>query len=1091
MQMRGKIIFMFSGQGSQYFHMGRDLYREQPVFRHWMDLLDGAVKKETGASVVEYLYRSRRKVSDPFQDIRFTHPAIFMAEYAMAQVFIDQGIEPDMVMGASMGEYAAAAVSGVLPPLDVLAMILDQAAIFGDTCPPGGMLTILGSPDLYSGYPQLSAHSQLASVNYHSHFVVSGKNGELDDIERFLKSKDINFQRLPVEFAFHSSYIDGAESAFKKTLERFSFKKPDIQFVSCMTGKIVDHIPRDYCWDIVRRPIMVTDTVKNLEALGCYHYLDLGPSGTMANFVKNNVVEGSRSQCTSVVSPFGGEMNKIRRIVGLLSSKRSIQFKKEKRQMKVYLFPGQGSQQKGMGKDLFDEFTDLTAQADTILGYSVKELCLEDPEDKLGQTQFTQPVLYVVNAMAYLKKRRENPEPDFALGHSVAEYNALFAAGAVDFETGLQLVMKRGELMGQAKGGGMAAVMGLDCRKVEEILTANNLEDLFVANYNSSFQIVISGAREAVEKAEPFFTEAGATHYRVLNVSGAFHTPYMEKAKKKFKKFVKKFDFNELRFPVISNVTARPYKQEDVIDNIVEQITSPVRWMESIQYLLAKGGVASEFDEVSGSNLSVVKALAIRIGYEAGPLDLSEEKAAETVAKPAVVVEKKGDGKIDAQSLGSEEFKNDYNLKYAYLAGGMYKGIASSQMVVKLARSGYMGFFGTGGLDLDEIERGIQTIRAELANGAPFGMNLVAAHAAPEKEEQVIDLFIKYNIPVIEAAAFMTMSPALVKFRAKGLVKLDNGDVKVKHRVIAKLSRPEVAEQFLSPAPQRVVNKLLEAGKINRQEAELLESVPMADDICVEADSGGHTDMGILSALLPSIIELRDNMKKKHNYKNSVRVGAAGGIGTPGAAAAAFVLGADFIVTGSINQCSVEAGTSDAVKDLLQDINVQDTEYAPAADMFEMGAKVQVLKRGVFFPARANKLFDLYRQYNSLDEIDTKNRAQLEEKYFKRKFDEIFEICKEFYPPAVIEKAERNPKQKMALVFKWYFGYTTQLALSGDSNERVNFQVHCGPSLGAFNQWVKGTELDNWRQRNVDKMADRIMIDTAELLEQRFAAFMS
>ncbi len=160
---------------------------------------------------------------------------------------------------------------------------------------------------------------------------------------------------------------------------------------------------------------------------------------------------------------------------------------------------------------------------------------------------------------------------------------------------------------------------------------------------------------------------------------------------------------------------------------------------------------------------------------------------------------------------------------------------------------------------------------------------------------------------------------------------------------------------------------------------------------------------------------------------------------------------------------------------MLQQMNVQDTEYAPAGDMFEMGAKVQVLRKGVFFPARANKLYDLYRQYNSLDELDGKTRKQLQEKYFKRSFEEIFEEAKTYYPSEEIKRAERSPKQKMAIVFRWYFGNSTRLALSGSPGQEVDYQIQCGPALGAFNQWVKGTSLENWRNRHVDEIAVKLM----------------
>ncbi len=441
---------------------------------------------------------------------------------------------------------------------------------------------------------------------------------------------------------------------------------------------------------------------------------------------------------------------------------------------------------------------------------------------------------------------------------------------------------------------------------------------------------------------------------------------------------------------------------------------------------------------------------------------------------------------ITAASLGSEEFKRDFHLKYAYVTGAMYRGVASPEMVVKVGKAGMLGFLGTGGMELDKIETAIQFIQKELSDGQTFGMNLLHHPDNPAVEEKTVNLFLRYQVRNIEASAFFGITPSLVRYKAKGLHKDAAGGVLSLNKIIAKISRPEVAEAFLGPAPERIVARLLEEAKITKEEAEILTTIPVADCLCVEADSGGHTDGGVAYTLMPAIVKLRDEMIKKYRYPKIVKIGAAGGIGTPEAAAAAFVLGADFIVTGSINQCTVEAETSNAVKDLLQQMNVQDTEYAPAGDMFEFGAKVQVLKKGLFFPARANKLYDLYRQYNSLDEIDAKTKAQIQERYFRRSFESVYQDVKNFYPAGEIEKANSNPKHKMALIFRWYFGYSTQLALSGNTDFQTDFQIHTGPALGAFNQWMKGTELENWRNRHVDEIGLKIMRETADFLNNCF-----
>jgi trans-AT polyketide synthase/acyltransferase/oxidoreductase domain-containing protein len=368
-------------------------------------------------------------------------------------------------------------------------------------------------------------------------------------------------------------------------------------------------------------------------------------------------------------------------------------------------------------------------------------------------------------------------------------------------------------------------------------------------------------------------------------------------------------------------------------------------------------------------------------------------------------------------------------------------------------------------------------------------MNLVCNLSNPQEEIKTIELYLKNGIKRIDAAAFLQITPALVLYRAKGLRKELSGRITCEHKILAKVSRPEVAKAFMSPAPGRIISELLSERKITEEQAKMLKSVPMSYDICVEGDSGGHTDQGVITVLLPSIQSARKDIVREFHYNKKIRIGLAGGIGTPDAAAAAFAMGADFIITGSINQCTMEANISDIVKDLLQKINVQDTDYAPAGDMFEIGAKVQVLKKGTLFPARANKLFILYNHYKSLKEIPENIQTQLQEKYFKKSFTDIWhetiDYYKEIGQQKQIDRAINNPKHKMALIFRWYFRHSSQLALTGNVKGQVDYQVHTGPALGAFNQWVKGTNLESWKARHVDKIAEKLMTETAILLSKR------
>jgi len=255
----------------------------------------------------------------------------------------------------------------------------------------------------------------------------------------------------------------------------------------------------------------------------------------------------------------------------------------------IFLFPGQGSQAKGMGKGLFERFPEITQAADEVLGYSIRRLCLEDPDNQLGQTDYTQPAMYVVNALTYLSLKQElGRGPDFVAGHSLGEYDALYAAGVFDFATGLKLVKKRGALMAQARGGGMAAVIGLTRDQIRDVLLLFGSTDVSIANLNAPQQTVISGFKEAIDEIKPAFEEAGARLFLPLPVSGAFHSRLMEPARREFEGFLAGFRFEAPKIPVISNVEALPYPGGEVGTLLGRQITSPVRWVETMEYLLGQ-----------------------------------------------------------------------------------------------------------------------------------------------------------------------------------------------------------------------------------------------------------------------------------------------------------------------------------------------------------------------------------------------------------------------------------------------------------------------------------------------------------------------
>lgn len=450
--------------------------------------------------------------------------------------------------------------------------------------------------------------------------------------------------------------------------------------------------------------------------------------------------------------------------------------------------------------------------------------------------------------------------------------------------------------------------------------------------------------------------------------------------------------------------------------------------------------------------------------------------------------------KISPQDLGNLQFLKDYRLKYAYIAGAMYKGIASEALVVAMARAGMLGYFGTGGLTLEKVSEAIDRIKNNLTSDQPFGMNLLFKLDQPEQEMKMVDLYLSKGVSFVEVAAYMQVTPALIRYRLKGARRAQDGSIYVPNRLLAKVSRPEVAAVFMSPPASEIVNKLLIQALISEDEAELANQIPVAQEICVESDSGGHTDQGCALALLPCIKKIQERLQKQFNFTDGLRIGAAGGIGTPESALAAFSLGADFIMTGSVNQCTVEAGTSAAVKDILQSIGVQDTTYAPAGDMFEIGAKVQVVKKGTLFPMRANKLYDLYLRHDAMEDIEADIIEQIQNKIFKRDINQVWQETRSYYQskhPHILAKIEKNPKRLMAAIFRWYFIHSTRIAMNGDPAEKSDYQIHCGPALGAFNEWVRGTELENWRNRHVDHIGIKIMEGAAELMTRQLHRYMS
>lgn len=315
MEWHKPVVFMFSGQGSQYYQMGRELYEKQAHFREWMIKGERWVQDIAGFSVLEHLYDPHQKKGDPFTRTLVTHPAIFLVEYSLAQTLRAAGVEPDYVLGASMGGFAALTVAGVLTFEQALQAVIEQARCLEAHCPPGGMLAVLADPALFDQTPWLYQQSILAGVNFDKHFVIAAGQRELVEIEQALKQMSATTAVLPVSYAFHSASIDPTLDPYSDFLQTLAYSVPQIPLICCTYATELTDIPENYLWTIIREPIRFQQTIKSMEAKRAWSYIDLGPSGTLATFVKYNLSTSSASDIFSIMTLFGHELSNLDKLL--------------------------------------------------------------------------------------------------------------------------------------------------------------------------------------------------------------------------------------------------------------------------------------------------------------------------------------------------------------------------------------------------------------------------------------------------------------------------------------------------------------------------------------------------------------------------------------------------------------------------------------------------------------------------------------------------------------------------------------------------------------------------------------------------------
>jgi trans-AT polyketide synthase/acyltransferase/oxidoreductase domain-containing protein len=310
--MNQQTLFLFSGQGSQYYQMGRMLFEQNAIFRHWMKTADLIFQDLTGLSVLQSLYHPDHVKSLPFSRTLLTHPAIFMFQHALGQVLLSHNITPTNVLGTSLGEFSAAVFAEMMSFETALCAVTMQAKMLEDYCSSGGMLAILDDPKRYENKSYLYSKTELAAINFHSGFVISGRSSDLHTIASDLKLQQISCQALPVSHAFHSSFIDEAAEHFLDFINQEKIQKPTVPFISCLQPQQnISAVSGSHFWDIVRQTIQLQKTISRLETENSYHYIDLSPTGTLATIVKYNLHPSTHSTVSQLMTPMTNNLNAL------------------------------------------------------------------------------------------------------------------------------------------------------------------------------------------------------------------------------------------------------------------------------------------------------------------------------------------------------------------------------------------------------------------------------------------------------------------------------------------------------------------------------------------------------------------------------------------------------------------------------------------------------------------------------------------------------------------------------------------------------------------------------------------------------------
>ncbi|MFC9944095.1 acyltransferase domain-containing protein [Streptomyces pratensis] len=304
-------VFMYSGQGSQYFHMTRELYERHPRYRLWLDHCDDIAFPVLGKSVVDTIFDPDRSKSDPFDSLADSNAALLCVEYSLTRVIQEMGHRPDALVGYSLGEITAAVVAEVIPLEFGISFAVEFARILAERTPLSGMLAVLCSAEVLRSHAGLFADCWVTGRNFDGNFVVSGRVDAVARLEHALGQEAVVCQRLPVNYGVHTELIDPVEEEVRGILGTATFAPPRIPIVSSASTDQVVEVTADVVWAAMRRPVDFAQTIEKVTAAGDATFMDLGPSATLATFVKYILPPGSGSAQVHTINRFGQDLKAL------------------------------------------------------------------------------------------------------------------------------------------------------------------------------------------------------------------------------------------------------------------------------------------------------------------------------------------------------------------------------------------------------------------------------------------------------------------------------------------------------------------------------------------------------------------------------------------------------------------------------------------------------------------------------------------------------------------------------------------------------------------------------------------------------------